>query len=271
MRDLIHRPALLGLIVAAGLWAGSAGVGFAGNGNVLYLLQDSSPFGPGESFQSDQSHSSYSSIGSALQWVTQQGSGDSASVTINSACQAVSGSCGHADLMQAGYDGGAASGEANTLVLKAADALTGTDVYKDGSPNQQSLNSSEVSAIMTAAFANILPLSGSNQATLTVNGQGSASVSQYGSGNSATLTVGGADGTLNQVGLNNQATLEVTSGSFTFNQIGQGNKAYLTAAVGSGNASTYTQVGNGSAWGAAGTPFQVDSTSAGLSVAHYSY
>jgi hypothetical protein len=76
---------------------------------------------------------------------------------------------------------------------------------------------------------------------------------------------------LNQVGLNNKATLAVTSGNFTFNQIGKGNTAYLAASVGAGNASTYTQVGNGSAWGSSGTPVQVDSTSAGLSVAHYSY
>lgn len=270
MRDLIHRPALLGLIVAAGLWAGSAGVGFAGNGNVLYLLQDSSPFGPGESFQSDQSHSSHSSIGSALQWVTQRGSGDSASVTINSACQAVSGSCGHADLMQAGYDSTSSTGNAHDLVTDAAAALVSAKRYSDdGTLGTSPLDESAANSLVNTSLGSI-DSSGDNFASIVLSGSGRAAVAQYGSGNIADLTVSGGDGTLNQVGLNNSATLAVNAGSFVFNQIGQRNSANLAVTTPVGTSSTYTQVGLGNVWGTAGTPVAVDSTS-GVNVAHYSY
>jgi hypothetical protein len=272
VRQARFQPAALAVGMTVGLWAAGVGPGFAGNGNTLYLVQDSGAGGVGESFQSDQTRSSYSSIGSSGQPVLQSGSGDSATLQIVSDCgQATSTSCGHIDLTQNSYSvvNGSA---AQTLAERAEAALAGDYADNDGTLDAPTLDDSVAAAAVKSSLAGVGDqASGTNSSMIVVTGPGSAAVTQFGAGNIATLTVSGANGSLNQVGLDNNATVDVNSGSFTFNQIGQGNSANLSMTVPATSSATYTQVGINDSWGSTANPVTLFSTSNGLNVAHYGY
>jgi hypothetical protein len=260
---------LLVAVIATGVLAGATGISFAGSGNVLYLLQDSgsSPGPVGESFQSDHSNSNFSSIGWPALPVRQSGAGDSATLTIISNCGAVSPTCGHADLTQGAYSVDTDSAP-QRLAQDAKAALAGDYFDANGTLQAPGLNPAAVALSLSGVSDNA---SGANSSTILVTGPGSAAVTQYGTGNVATLTVSSANGNLNQVGTGNNATVNVTSGSFTFNQIGEFNSANLSMAVPANASATYTQVGVQDSWGSAGNPVTLFSTSDGLNVAHYSY
>jgi hypothetical protein len=214
--DSRRKLVLLAAFMAAGLWAGESSAGFAGSGNVLYLLQDSGSYPVGESFQSDQSSSINSSIGSFEAPAFQGGSGDTATLTIDSSCARVSNSCGHADLTQEDdYDS----------------ALR-------GHPTAQ-------------FFVGLLGgYVGPNSATISVTGQGSAAISQYGFGNDADITTTDGTGSIVQAGLGNHGKLTIMpltpgeqSGSFELQQFGVGNSVNLMVATPAGTSSHYTQIG----------------------------
>jgi hypothetical protein len=219
---------VISAVLATVSWAAGTAVGFAGDGNVLYLKQDSSAYVTGESFQSDQSNSINSSIGSLETPALQLGSKDSATLTIDSSCSAVSDSCGHADLTQD-----------SDYVAALADHPEAPD-WLGG-------------VLAGASF-----LAGGNSAQVTVTGQGSAAVSQYGFGNHATVVADDGAGSINQIGLGNTAKLTVTPllpgggvGSVAVNQIGLGNSVNVVASTPAGTSSSYTQMGVGLSYGTA--------------------
>jgi hypothetical protein len=220
--DSRRKPVLLVAVIAAGLWAGAAGVGFAGSGNVLYLLQDSGSYSTGESFQSDQSSSINSSIGWFEAPALQRGSDDSASVTIDSSCDSVSNSCGHADLTQ------------------DSDYISALARHPDAP------------GWLGPVLAGLSLFYGGNSTNVTVIGQGSAEVRQYGFGNRADVTATDGAASIIQAGLGNYGKLTVTplmgeekSGNFELKQFGIGNSVNLEVSTPAGTTSHYTQIGAG--------------------------
>jgi len=224
--------------------------GFAGEGNVLYLVQDTSPGSTsGQSFQSDQHLSINSSIGTLLRPVTQSGDDNSASITIDSACTIVTQDCGHASLTQNN---------------DYQDALAGSGLK----PWQQD--------IVGAALGRLNSQFGGNSAVVSVTGGGTASVAQYGFGNDASVSATDASASINQIGLGNTASLSVTplgSGapaSFALNQIGLNNTAGLVVLATAGTSSSYTQVGANGTHGSPTDPVSITTTSS-VNVTHYSF
>lgn len=200
---------LIPALLAPALLLALAAPALAGNGNTLYLVQDSPPgTTDGNNFLSDQTLANYSSIGSLAHPARQSGTGNSATVTIKSDCSHASfrSHCGELTLVQDDSGSG----------------LTGT---------------------LLDAF-NLSPQS-PNTATVTITGKGHADLLQLGGGNLATLNVHDGSGDISQIGLSNTATLTLaaaTTGSIV--QGGSGNNASLTVnAVGRGGASL-VQTGN---------------------------
>lgn len=233
---------LLAAGVAIGTTFAVAGVSVAGDGNVLYLLQAPAPLSAGELFVSDQSTSTNSSIGTELRPAKQMGYGDTADIKIDSQCLVVSIACGHADLLQ-GDDYQAA-----LAAYPSAAALVGT--YLSG---------------LGTSF-------GSNTVQLSVTGHGTGTVSQYGLGNHASLSINGAsafddaaDGAISQVGLGNQATLNVALSSpgaanVSLNQYGLNNVAALNVTAAAGQTISYTQIGAGLSHGTPASPVTIWTT-----------
>jgi len=209
--------------------------GFAGEGNVLYLVQDTSPGSTsGQSFQSDQHLSINSSIGAR-----QSGADNSASITIDSSCTSVSTDCGYA-------------------------ALTQNNDYQDALDHSGLETWQQKLASTVLGFASNF---GGNSATVSVTGEGTASVKQYGFGNEASVSATDASGSINQIGVGNTASLEVsplhlagTPGSVALNQIGLNNTANLVVLATAGTSSSYTQVGSGLSYGNSSAPMRVTTT-----------
>lgn len=209
--------------------------GFAGQGNVLYLVQDTtSGSGNGQSFQSDQHLSINSSIGTPLRPATQSGGDNSASITIDSSCGLVSTSCGYAALTQSNDYQRALTASGNTGIGRLLNGLSSTF--------------------------------GGNSATVSVTGQGTASASQYGFGNDASISATDASASISQIGLGNSARLTVTPlgagapPSYALNQIGLNNSANLVVIATAGTSSSYTQIGAGLNNGTPAVPVQVQTT-----------
>jgi len=234
-------------IAAAALLASGCFVqaGFAGEGNVLYLVQDTSPGSTsGQSFQSDQHLSINSSIGTPLRPATQSGDDNSASITIDSSCTLVSNNCGHAALTQ--------SNDYQNALADAGGGWMGRILNR-----------------LNSQF-------GGNSAVVSVTGGGTASVAQYGFGNDASVSATDASASINQIGLGNTASLSVTplgSGapaSFALNQIGLNNTAGLVVLATAGTSSSYTQVGANGTHGSPTDPVSITTTSS-VNVTHYSF
>jgi hypothetical protein len=211
-------PALLAPAVLLAL----AAPALAGNGNTLYLIQESPPgTTDGNNFLSDQTDAYYSAIGTLAHPARQSGTGNSASVTIKSDCSdAWSFSrCGELTLVQDNSGSG----------------LTGSLLHAFNLSSQSP-----------------------NIATVSITGTGHADLQQLGGGNLATLTVHDGSGDIFQIGLDNTATLTLaaaTTGRIA--QLGSSNSADLTVnAVGGGGASLL-QAGSHLESG----PISVDTTS----------
>ena len=199
----------------------------AGSGNILFLVQDSGgASGLGQSFSSDQSGSINSSIGSLRHPATQDGEGNSANVLILSNCPLVSNTCGHVDLSQNDF--------ANAI------------------------------AVIPALASTIGPYVAGNTASVTVNGTGSATLSQQGFGNSASLLATDAKINIQQTGLDNSASLNMaTSGGSgplaqgTIDQVGADNQVHLDVLASAGKTVSFTQIGTGLAYGTVANPVVV--------------
>ena len=182
---------MIPVLLAPALLLAFAAPALAGNGNTLYLVQESPPGSTdGNNFLSDQTWANYSSIGTPSHPAVQTGSGNSARITIKSDCAAASSSSGHLSFRQDNSGGGLVGIVANVF--------------------------------------NLAPLA-PNTADITINGQGGASVLQIGGGNEASLMIADAVGSVSQAGLNNEASLTVaanTSGNIS--QTGVGNIGELT-------------------------------------------
>ena len=197
---------------------------------MLYLVQDSGPAEAlGQSFQSDQSRSIHSSIGSLLQPAEQDGQGNSANVLILSDCSFVSGSCGHVDLSQ--------NDSANSL------------------------------SSFPALASELGPYVAGNTAALSVNGTGNATLFQQGVGNTAYLSATDAKVSIQQIGLDNAASMNLTTTGETgslaqgeINQVGAANKAYVLVSAAPGNTVSYTQFGTGLTYGTTSSPVVVSTT-----------
>lgn len=226
VNSLVCKSAVVAAIVTVFASLSLVSASVAGSGNVLYLEQDSSNFAAaGEAFSSDQTLSSNSSIGAESAPAVQRGNGDSANIMIDSQCGLVSESCGHAGLTQV-----------NDFSLALADHP----------------RAAQVLWLLSAVVSG-------NSATVSVSGQGSGTVSQYGFGNQASLFIDAsepsalaAQGSITQVGLGNQASLRVAltgssteSADVSLNQYGIGNKAELGVKVPGGQSVSYTQIGVG--------------------------
>lgn len=219
---------LIPVLLAPALMLALAVPALAGNGNTLYLVQDSPPgTTDGNNFLSDQTLANYSSIGSAWFPARQSGTGNSADITIKSDCSSLLApeQCGQLTLVQDNTGHGLSG-----LVLHAF--------------NLSSHNP--------------------NTATVTINGLGHADLQQLGGGNVATLNVDDGYGDISQAGLNNSATLTLASASTgSIVQTGSSNIASMTVnSVGSGGANL-TQIGSNLRSG----PIVVNTTSSvGISI-----
>lgn len=81
------KAALISSLLAPATLLALAAPALAGNGNTLYLVQDSPPgTSNGNNFLSDQTQANYSRIGSLAAPARQSGSGNTANVTIESKC-----------------------------------------------------------------------------------------------------------------------------------------------------------------------------------------
>jgi hypothetical protein len=176
----------------------------AGNGNTLYLIQESSPgTTDGNNFLSDQTRANYSSIGTLLHPAKQSGTGNEASITIKGDCSAVAASdCGHVTFRQD--------------------------------------NSTEGLVGIIAGLFNLAPLD-PNLATVVIAGKGSADLRQLGGNNVASLSVVDGDGSIHQSGIDNVATLTLLGGAGgSISQIGNDHQGSLTVnSIGNGGASLY--------------------------------
>jgi hypothetical protein len=168
---------LLASIVVGVLTLGS-GAAQAGDGNTLYLVQESSPWSTnGNTLQSDQSRATNSSIGWRLLPATQNGSGNDAEI-------ALVGNGGQVGFWQDNRDR-----LSNPLAYNSASiSLTG-----DG-------------------LVTLVQLGGGNVADLTLDNGGRGSITQSGLYNEAALVLhGGADGSITQLGDGNTTALDVTA------------------------------------------------------------
>jgi hypothetical protein len=196
-------PALLAPAVLLVL----AAPALAGNGNTLYLIQESPPgTTDGNNFLSDQTLANYSSIGTNSSPALQSGTGNKADMTIKSNCPASSpvGTCGYLGLAQDNTGAG-------------------------------------LNGVLTSPPAVLLP----NYAKVTIEGLGTAVILQHGGNNSATLEVVDGQGDITQAGLDNTAKLTLanaTTGSIEQRGI-KNNVAMNVIGVGGGGA-TLTQVGS---------------------------
>jgi hypothetical protein len=196
---------LSSLLTALALSLGAT-VALAGEGNTLYLVQEQQG-STGNSFLSDQSAASYTSIGTIGQLAMQKGSGHSADLRLSGDCTLRSG-CG--------------------IVLLNQDNTTAA------------LNAPTPALLPTA------PMAG-NKATLTLSGTGNAKIGQLGDNNTAVLNItGGGDGTVEQDGLGNSALLTVAGGAGgTILQNGNMNTADLSVLSGPQTSVVLTQTGTG--------------------------
>jgi hypothetical protein len=180
-----------GAVLGLLLTAGVTGAATAGSGNVLYLVQENTGagVGSGNQFFSDQSHANYSSIGQVGAPATQTGERNDANLTIKSDCSRLASSCGTLSLTQDNSAGGLSAGGV-TLVPAT--------------------------------------LSG-NIANVTILGQGTASISQLGDRNLATVKLDDGDAQITQKGLDNGALLTLQgNANGIINQLDGGNTAKFT-------------------------------------------
>ena len=217
-------PAVFGLA----LTLAGASSALAGNGNLLYLSQqsDAGTIDANE-FVSDQTWANYSSIGTVFVPAQQKGHGNQANLLVKSDCAAVSDPCGTVLLRQ--------DNSSTSLLGTALSAL---------SLGPLAANTAHVT-ITDEGNASVLQLGGGNLATLGIGG-GDGSITQLGVGNTATLTLQGtADGAINQTGVGHVADLTVTTvgnGSVTLNQIGA-SRYYGPTTVATTSSVTITQFG----------------------------
>jgi hypothetical protein len=219
---------LIPALLAPALLLALAAPALAGNGNTLYLVQES-PAGTtgGNNFLSDQTLANSSSIG--LDWfpAKQLGTDNTADITIKSDCSGLStpDQCGQLTFLQDNTGHG----------------LTGQVL--------QAFN---------------LSSHDKNAASVAINGLGHADLQQLGGGNTAKLSVDDGYGDISQAGLNNSATLTLVSASTgSIVQAGSSNIASMTVnSIGSGGANL-TQIGSHLQSG----PIIVDTTSrVGISI-----
>lgn len=189
------RPLLLSAVLV--LLAG--GTAFSGSNNTIYVLQERSPGGAGNTLEVDQSSASNSLVRGLNEGepAQQLGGGNTATLTIE-------GNGGVVELLQ---DTGSASGSGNIATIGTSSNALGI-----------------VSQIGTA-----------NLATLEVSGTlASGSIFQNGIGNNAGLVVAGteANGSITQNGNNNVTNLAVTGAGTSVDYTVNGNN--LTNVPGGG-------------------------------------
>jgi hypothetical protein len=175
------------------LAASGAGAAIAGSGNVLYLVQTNT--GPdinsGNQFFSDQSAANYSSIGQVGAPATQTGERNDANLTIKSNCSQIASDCGTLGLTQDNSGAGLSAGGVTP-----------------GSPSTLSGNIANVT-ILGQGTASISQLGDNNLASVKLD-DGDANITQKGLDNSALLTLqGDARGIINQLNGNNTAKFTV--------------------------------------------------------------
>lgn len=173
---------------------------FAGSNNTLYLLQE----GGNNSFSSDQSLATNSSIGSSDNPVIQNGPWNAATLTIT-------GDGGQMTLSQ--------TDQGNPLEPHWDYTRFPIDSYTGGNTATVSLEGSGVANITQSGYANRVT-------EMNLSGGSDGTISQTGYNNEAALTVtGGGAGTINQTGISNTAGLvaDVSSGAtVTLTQNGNG-------------------------------------------------
>lgn len=198
---------LIPVLLAPALMLALAVPALAGNGNTLYLVQDSPPgTTDGNNFLSDQTLANYSSVGTIGTPALQSGTGNTADVKIRNNClsQPIDGACGELTFRQDN---------------------TGADLE----------------GVLVSAPSMLLP----NYATVTIAGQGDSDILQIGGNNVATMSVGNGAGTILQKGLDNTATLTLDGGANgSIEQQGVGNSGglHVTSLGGEGH---LTQIGTG--------------------------
>lgn len=163
---------------ATGLLAASPAL--AGNGNILYILQDSTVRPDlGNEVRVDQSGADYSLIGTALEPATQKGAANEADLTIT-------GAAGTIQLLQ---DNSAAylNPIGNTAVVSVDGVAAAAVAIQEGDGNTTTIN---VSGLF--ALGSTTQLGDLNDAELFVEGPFAAgTIVQNGDDNEARLTVGG--------------------------------------------------------------------------------
>jgi hypothetical protein len=196
-------PALLAPAILLAL----AAPALAGNGNTLYLVQDS-PAGTtdGNNFLSDQTLANYSSIGTNGSPALQSGTGNQADITIKSKCSISSpaATCGYLAFTQDNTGAG-------------------------------------LEGVLTVVPEALL----SNYAKVTIDGLGTAAILQHGGNNSATLEVVDGHGDITQTGLDNKATLTLASATTgSIEQRGINNRVGMNVIGVGGGGATLTQIGS---------------------------
>ena len=181
----------------------------AGDGNQVYILQDSSSSGAGNTLHVDQSAATDSKVG-GFAYVTPLDSTPLGEATGSNAYprQLISGNSGLSDFaVQSGGNNKAditVSGTGGIVALKQSNPLAGTQ------------NDTTVNLTGDNSFAGVMQQGLGNTATLTVNGASAAGgILQNGNGNTGTVTVSsyGGSGLLVQNGSNNTNDLNVTAAS----------------------------------------------------------
>jgi hypothetical protein len=187
------KSSLIALVVSILAFAGPA---FAGEGNVLYLIQEG---GDGNRFLADQSAANYSRIGSIAHPALQDGDNNTANVTISANCPAVS------------------SPPCATLALT-----------QDNTASPTTSGNTATVTITGAGNATIEQVGDINTATMILGSDGDGLISQDGLSNTARLDIlGGADGSISQNGNSNDANLQLIAGelsSIVLTQSGNGNQ-----------------------------------------------
>jgi hypothetical protein len=210
-------------LIAAAALAVAASAASAGEGNVLYLIQEQDGVS-GNTFFANQAAASYTSIGTVGDPARQRGEGHEADVTISVDCMTLT-PCGTVALTQ----------DNTPATLNAASPQIVVTGAKAGN--------TAVVTIAGIGNASITQIGDDNDATLQL-GAGDGAITQTGLFNDALLEIAGeADGSIVQLGDSNAASLRV---------LGLQNSHVAL-----------TQTGTGLTHGTAATPIEVTTTQAG--------
>lgn len=204
MGNGLGRAWVLALVAAM-----AAGAAVAGEGNTLYLVQESEGAG-GNTFWSDQSDGKYTAIGNNVEPAVQRGSLNEAQLTLSGDCTSLS-NCGTLAFEQ----------DNRQSVLTQVAGFS-------GSPH----GNKAVATISGVGTADISQIGDGNLAMLSLD-EGTGTISQQGLGNVARLQITGKiSGSIDQNGDNNVGDIAISGpdgASVTLVQ--QGNNLNFTGAT----------------------------------------